>query len=285
MLTCCYRFYPENQPRFYKGVDLSVNGLVDSVTKERILQLLNNEYYEGEIEHLVNRQMKKNTKLKKEEFIKYLKSDYIFYIDYLFDMCGMLDDEDIKTTLIRLYEEEGEKKLGKDYMWNLLRALARMGVEPYLSQYINKYKYNENDDAEKMRRKIERLYTLYRRKEALLEISRYMSTKKYEITYVISDSIPEEEEELEEENPIIAFPIESPEVKYETEIEYIKVHAYLIIISFVSNKELLGFAGLQSFPTWEEEENLLKKLTSRKCKKIQKWMVKNFDNYELVKCW
>ena len=183
----------------------------------------------------------------------------------------------------------------------IFRALAKMGVEPYLSMYVDENKYNSEDTPEIMEEKIGNLNYIPR-KETFLELSNYLFTDKYTISITESDqsikmepydvSDPEMEEDTTELVDTIipcGFKLEIEEQTYSESNEYIDAQAFMSMCLSLSNKKFLAIVDdilkkLDSMDYYTKEDiHLL--LTEKKRKQIYKWMKENYDKYEFSNRW
>lgn len=286
-----HEYYPESQSRYHKGIDLSLDGMVDSAMRQRIIQLLNDEFSDGEYERWIDSLMKmyllrfKN----REEAIEYTKEKKWNECDvyHVIKLCGGLKDEEIKNILIKFYKDK-DNNIYDLYRKVTLEALARMRVEPYLSMFVEKNKYRESDNPEDMDDSLFKLYRLPC-KETLLEVSRYLSSDKYAVSYIEADSIAGDfvyEEEIE----LVPIEIEYPGSDYNGSVchDYIRTTAFLYLARHILNPELLSIVGVkrdEELFLYSTREKLDALLTPRKCKKIQRWMRKNYNNYDLSGSW
>lgn len=276
--------------------DLSINALTDSVMRKRIIQLLNDEYYEGELDSIANYISKRPDKSKypskefyinsiddkekiKEEFSK--KNHFV--MGSLIEYCGYLQDDEIKELLLKSYLDKRFETKRDDY---LIESLARMGEESFLTMYIDKYKFDENDDAEKMLKKLVKLASIPR-KETYYELTKYLFTEKKIESYTESDFICDtiEEDGYEE---LIPIEIIVPEGTSHTLYEFIKVFAFEEIQACIGEERLSKL--LKDLPTrpnsWVDIHLIYNEyLTTKRCKKICKWMKKNYTNYLFINRW
>lgn len=287
-----HRQYSGTQSRYYKGVDLSLDGMVDSAMRKRIIQLLNDEYSDGEYDRWIGRLMTRNKYLLKsrEEAIEIAKEKKWNKCDmyYVIKLCGGLKDDEIKNILINIYEDK-DNEIYDEYKNVTLKALARMGVEPYLSMFVEKHKYPESDDPQDMEKSVYELWSVPC-KETMLEISRYLSSEKYAVSYIEADSIVGDTIYEEEEIELVPIELESYNSDdYGREChDYIKTTAFLCLVSDILNPELLSIVGVkrdEELFLYSTQAKLDALLTPRKCRKIQRWMKKNYNNYDLSGSW
>lgn len=287
-----HRRYPETQSRYYKGKDLSLEGMVDSIMKKRIVQLLNDEYSNGEYDRWIDSLLTRNRYLFKnrEEVIEFTKEKKWNECDvyHVIALCGGLKDDEIKNILINIYEDK-DNEIYDQYKKVTLKALARMEIEPYLSMFVEKYKYRESDNPEDMEKSIYELSSVPC-KETMLEISRYLSSEKYVVLYSEADSIVGDTIYITEDIEIEPIEIESYNSNdYGGEYyNYIKTTAFLRIAWHIFNPELLSIVGVKrenDLFILANRPKLDALLTPRKCRKIQRWMKKNYNNYDLSGSW
>lgn len=287
-----HKYYQENQSRFYKGVDLSLDGMVDSAMRKRIIQLLKDEYSEGEYDRWIDSLVTRNKYVFKsrEEAIEFTKEKKWNKCDmyHVIKLCGGLKDDEIKNILINIYEDK-ENGIYDQYRKVTINALARMGVEPYLTMFIEKNKYRESDDPKDMDESLYELYWLPC-KETLREVSRFLSSEKYAVSYIEADSIVGDTIYEEEEIEIIPIELESYDSdSYGREChDYIKTTAFLFLAKHILNPKLLSIVGVkreQDLFILANRFKLDALLTPRKCRKIQRWMKKNYNNYDLSGSW
>ncbi|MBP5365313.1 MAG: hypothetical protein J6Y82_05265 [Bacteroidales bacterium] len=306
-----YYNYPRGTKRVYNGVDLSANGMATADIRKRIVQLLNDEFYPGEVDSMVNYLM--NNELKNGDWYYYIKNDreeitrelnkkYSFDLRKLIIFCGALQDEEIKEILINAYKTDKypENNVYYTTVKTLIqRTLARMGVEPYLSMYVEEYKYNSEDTPEVMSDKIEELRYIPR-KETFLELSKYLLTDKYYISISESDISNENQKTIESDSYaemeddtteiiITPYQIEIPEETYSESNEYIDYEALYAIYKSISNKELHDIFDdiIQRINSvyYYTSEDIHLMLTEKKRKRIYKWMKKNYNKYDFSNRW
>lgn len=292
--------YPRGTKRIYNGVDLSVNGMITTDVRKRIVQLLNDEYYPGEIDTMVNYIMNNDIpkghnyyyiRNKKDEIIERLTKKYSFDLSDLIIFCGGLQDEEIKDLLIKAYTTnkypENYNRYSIPMKSIILRALAEMGAEPYLSIYVDENKYNSEDSPEIMEMKIKKLNYIPR-KETFLELSNYLFTDKYTVSITESDQNYEMEEDTTEIT-LIPYEIEVEEETYSESKEYIDTKAFFSIYYSLCNKELHDI--VDDISKWINSEHYYSNedihilLTEKKRKRIYRWMKRNYDKYDFSNRW
>lgn len=315
----CYDYYPKGTKRFYKGVDLSANGMVTKEMRKRIIQLLNDEFYVGEVDSTIDyiqlHYSELGLSIKDRDYWNKMGRDFVtqtmhekyhFDIEDLIRFCGVMQDDEIKNLLTNAYETNRYENVQHIHITPIndfiLQTLARMGAEPYLSMYIAQNKYNAADDSETMIRKIDNLEYIPR-KEAFIEIVNFLFTDKYReiitecdnsiitdtdqeasIEYVNSIIVPDTlEEEIEIViNPFVVESIDSDLYSHSNN-EYVNSNAIMAISHSIRNDELLSIIREVMNPYTSEDVH--KKLTKAKCKQIKKWMKKNYNNYNFLNRW
>lgn len=285
-----HKKYSDEQSRFYKGVDLSLDGMVDSAMRKRIVTLLNDDYSEGEYDRWIDSLVARNKYVFKcrEDAIEFTQEKKWNKCDvrHVITLCGGIKDDEIKSILINIYENK-DNEIYDQYRKVSLKALARMGVEPYLSMFIEKLRYQESDEPEDMEKSIFELSSVPC-KETMIEISRYMSSDKSVVSYSMADTIIGDTIYEEEEIEIVPIKIENHESDYQEYRDYIKTTAFYCLVRHILNPKLLSIVGEKrnkELFLYEMSLKLDAKLTPRKCKKIQRWMQKNYNNYDLTGNW
>ncbi|MCQ2227778.1 MAG: hypothetical protein MJZ01_07730 [Bacteroidales bacterium] len=269
----------------------------DSSMQVRILQLLNNEFYEGELEKLINDELKSDKysglpdsvlSIKKIELKEIYSSELPRYKKHmLIKACELLDNKLILKRIEELYKDSKYADLKKE----LLDCLLLGRVEPYTTDCLRDSKYKPCLSGEEQFYNIKHLEYIYTQ-ESFREIAEYLFSKAYWEDHIMDDiSLIDTINSLQESDRIIEDFEEDFELILEDDIipkhhekiryNYYYAYAFRIIESAISNDGF--YAMLAKLDINSEVEDTL--LTLEKRRQIYRWMKKNYGKYKLRKRW
>ena len=296
------------------GVDLTLNGMFDKDMRKRVLQLLKNEYEEGELEKAIQKELDlwgfnkvtysqsrinwrklpkslhkiyKDTssiefkafadscwQVKMESMRKEYTENYMFELDRVINICYYLNDKKIKKQLIKMYNDT----TFTEYYHNKIQAaLIRRKIEPYYTKCFKRNMYSDTTNEDMMTHNIDTLSKFIHSQESFLELSKFLLTNK--IVYWAE----------EEDNGNIvsqkSFSQETDEIVYNAHNDYVFFYAFIEIKWKIRNQDLWDFIGYH--PNNEKEE-YIKSITYfafQNRKKIYDWMQANYGKYEIAPQW
>ncbi len=136
----------------YNGFDLSTRGVfTDSTMQMRVLQLLNNEFYDGEFDDLWEKDMQKKNYTDLSDSLLRIKrieseSYYKRYIDEnelvdLLKICTYTNNSQIIKRVEEIYKDTTYRNNRKD----AYACLVANHIEPYTSECLQKYRYKKSN--------------------------------------------------------------------------------------------------------------------------------------------
>lgn len=296
----------------------------DSSMQLRILQLLNNEFYEGELEILINDELKSDRYLglpdsvlstKRIELGNFFSSKLPRYKRYmLIRACELLDNKQILKRIEELYRDPEYADLQKE----LLNCLLMSQVEPYTSEFLKHSKYSRTLPGNEQLCNIINLENIYTQ-ESFREIADYLLSNAYWTNEILNDiSLMDSIDTSQDVDGIINDDFElilEDETEYVPReyiyINYYHTYAFSIIKAALSNEDLrdlyckLGMnkdttINARSLPK-RQSIKLFKDIninpqnehcivtvdcwTKNQCRQIYRWMKKNYGKYEFKKRW
>ena len=260
--TYYYNLPPESST-FYNGVDISRKGVYsDTISQNRIIQLLKDEYYDGEIELLLKKTQQNNIcenipyDSVKQEFIKSFKESTCYRC--LIYVCKYIDNKEIEKILINMYEND--TTLSPKNKKEIYEYLISKHIEPYTSTCLKKSLIDKNTTYD------EQYMYVY-------NLKKIGTQKSYRILadYLLSDKYMVDIEHIEYE---IYDEEDISDLVFEREIKfYIWRDVIRILKSNIINKDFVELTQSDYDYTHSELQ------------KIHKWMKKNYRKYEISKWW
>lgn len=172
-----YGIKTKNPDVYYNGIDISYRGIyADTAIQNRILQLLKNEFYKGELDSLVNEKMRYECKyynyndsayqIKKEVIRKsiidtplFLRNDIprwpLIYFD-LIVACSYIDNKEIDAELIKMYNDSRFQ----EYKRSLRNCILKKNLEPYTTRCLKECKYDSRKSYEELESNVYCLATI-----------------------------------------------------------------------------------------------------------------------------
>lgn len=278
----------------------------DSSMQVRILQLLNNEFYEGELEKLINDELKSDKysglpdsvlSIKKIELKEIYSSELPRYKKHmLIKACELLDNKLILKRIEELYKDPKYA----DFKNELLDCLLLGHVEPYTSECLKQSKYKKTLSGDEQMDNIDKLEYIYTQ-ESIREIAEYLFSEAYWIDTIIDDAVISSKHiDVADiitdsiDNSLVGDTIfddyEYVDIDWDEGIEpsdnikiiynYYYNYAFCVIQHVVYNLDLYETLGC------DPEEHLTDDfLTLERRRKIYQWMKKNYGKYKLRKRW
>lgn len=273
----------------YNGLDLSTRGVfTDSTMQMRVLQLLNNEFYDGELDDLWKKDMQKNNyadlpdsllRIKRKERESYYKR----YIDEnelvdLLQICTYINNSQIIKKVEEIYKDTAYRNNWKD----AYACLVANHIEPYTSECLKKYRYKKKQSYNEQILACDYLWMI-QTQQSFKYLSEYLFSDRYYTNIIcenntykgdtLESDIGVDYIELEDEdtNPIIA------EWEYKT---YSYWWVFSIIQMSILNQDLYDMLGIKNDKFVSQEF-----LTEETRKKIYNWMQKNYGNYKIRNRW
>lgn len=295
------------------GVDLTPKARFDKDMRKRVLQLLKNEYAEGELEKAIQRELDKwgfnkvtygqsrinwyklpkslhkiykDTssvefktfadscwQVKMESMRKKYTENYMFNLKAILTICYYLDDKKIEKQLLKMYNDTSLS----EYHNKIQAVLICKHIEPYYTQCFKRNMYNDSTDEDLMENNIDTLAHFIRSQESFLELSKFLLTNK--ICYW---------DEIEDNGNLIqrrVQPNESEDLIYNENNHYVFDYAFVKIKWNIRNQDLWDLIGYH--PNNKEEEDIddLSYFAFLNRRKIYEWMQKNYGKYEIAPEW
>lgn len=273
----------------YNGFDLSTRGVFsDSTMQMRVLQLLNNEFYDGEFEDLWQKDMQKNNYADLSDSLLRIKrtereSYYRNYIDEnelvdLLKICTYINNSQIIKRVEEIYKDTTYRNNWKD----AYACLVANHKEPYTSECLKKYRYKKEQSYNEQILACDYLW-LIQSQQSFKYLSEYLFSDRYYTNIICENNtykgdtleydIDIEYIELEDEdtNPIIA------EWEYKT---YSYWWVFSIIQMSILNQDLYDMLGITNDKFVSQEF-----LTEENRRKIYNWMKKNYGKYKIKNRW
>lgn len=303
------------------GLDLSIDGLFDKDMRKRVVQLLKNEYEEGEFEKLVNRRISKIGdkneyarhqinwyKLPKslhkvykdtssvefkafadscwndkiESIKKDCKENYQFDVYRLLNTCRYLHDKKIAKQLIKMYNDTTLS----EYHYSIQTVLISMKIEPFYSDCFKRNMFKDtiyDDDPDYAGDMFNNIDTL----SQLI----YSQESFLEISKFLLSNKKIHYDEIDDEGNISngsrTVSSDMTEFRKEPSTEYVFYDAF-VAITAIRNQDLWDLIGV--FP-WGEEEYFLNGVGDivpfvyKNRQKMYDWMQANYGKYEIAPRW
>lgn len=270
--------------------------MYDEYSRKRILQLLKNEFEEGELDSLVDMYSSfsardgiyhgkfrftgeedyKNKFLRDRNSEAYkqlvdscielckpiqrerLKNTYCFLIGYIIQLAGVIESKEIVDQLLLMYDDPKFE----EYKEEIYTALVCQKVEPFYSKFIKEGKYDESKNYYDLMPNVNLwtrtcvVYNTYSQ-EAILDLLPYLDSDKSGELVVSSD-----------ETEIIPTPI--------------KNDAFSVVIVHIMNKDLWAKLGVENPRKFSPPDDYL---TPKRIKMIKKWITSNYGKYQLRRVW
>lgn len=296
-----YRIKTENPDVYYKGINISYRGIyADTAIQNRILQLLKNEFYEGELDSLVNEKMRYECKycnlndstyqIKKEEIGKYiintpllLRNDilgwYLKYVD-LIEACSYIDNKEVDAELIKMYNDSRFQ----EYKRRLRNCILKKNLEPYTTRCLRECKYDSRKSADALEENIQILAEI-ESQESYKLLSEYLLSDKYTVDVICQDLniITEDTVVIELDIDVKEQEIEKDFQLYSTEHihrNYLYREVYKYIRKSIMNNDLYSMLGINDNEPVSDEM-----LTLSFRRRIYNWMQANYGKYVFRSRW
>lgn len=298
------------------NVDCSLNSRFDKDMRKRVLQLLRNEYAEGELEKAMQRELDKwgfnkvtygqsrinwyklpkslhkiykDTssvefkafadscwQVKMESMRKKYTENYMFNLDALLNVCYYLKDKKIEKQLIKMLNDTTLKQYHKE----IQAALICRHIEPYYTQCFMRNMYNDTTYDSKMRCNIDTLSHYIHSQESFRELSKFLLTNTI-VHWVDAD-------DMDDNGSIVSTKTisqESDEMVYNENNDYIFFDAFLEIKWKIRNQDLWDSLGYHPNNKDEEYRNDLMFFAFQNRRKIYEWMQANYGKYQIAPQW
>lgn len=292
-----------------QGRDLSRKAVYsDTLMQSRILQLLKGEFYEGELEELVAKELEREEystwtdSAKREESIrlekKFQNQPSGWEMRKLLEACQYINNKQI----IKRIEEMYKDPLYKYCKLELLDCLLIRHVEPYTSQVLRKSIYNKAQNDSIQLSNISQLYMIYNQK-AFREMAEYLLSDAYQIMYLCDDNHSDNDvHNVNDEhsvNDTIIFTDESGnrdtiitdgylDLEFEEDdTPSVEEYRYYCFVE--------AFSCIQFCITNDDLQSMLKKMkgqvssvrfiSKENRRKIYNWMQRNYGKYKIKNRW
>lgn len=290
-------FEREEADMFYScGREPKASLMYDEYSRKRILQLLKNEFEEGELDSLVDmyssfsaregvyigkyrftgKEDYKNKFLRDRNSEEYkqlvdscielckpiqrerLLTTYCFSIKYIIKLAGIIESKEIVDQLLRMYDDPK----CEEYKSRIYIALVRQKVEPFYSNFIREGKYDESKDYYDIMPNVNIwnrtsvVYYTYSQ-EAILDLLPYLDSDKFGTLVVASETTQ----------------------YFDTPL---KMDAFRVIMEFLINKDFWTKLGVDNPQKFSPPDDFL---TPKRVKMIKKWIKSNYGEYQLRRFW
>lgn len=294
-----YRFsWPEIDMFYACGRVPKASLMYDEYSRNRILQLLKNEFEEGELDSLVDMYSSYSARKDirygkyrytgkedyKNEFLRDRNSEeykqlvdscielckpiqrerlvntYCFGLRYIIIIAGVIESEEIVAQLLLMYNAPKFEKYKRD----IYIALVRQKAEPFYSNYIKEGKYDESKDYDELLPYVDWGYgnncvaNSTYSQEAILDLLPYLDSDKAGELVECSDDTQ--------------IPIPTP----------IKNDALRVIMYHIMNKDFWAKLGVEDPLKFSPPNDYL---TPKRIKMIKKWIKSNYGKYQLRRFW
>lgn len=270
--------------------------MYDEYSRKRILQLLKNEFEEGELDFLVDmyssysardgiyhgkyrftgEEEYKNKFLRDRNSEAYkqlvdsciemckpiqrerLLTTYCFSIKYIIKLAGVIESKEIVDQLLKMYDDPK----CEEYKSRIYTALVRQKVEPFYSNFIKERKYDESKGYYDLlpnvnfRTRTSVVYYTYSQ-DAILDLLPYLDSDTFGILEAVS-----------EESQFFNLPL--------------KMDAFNIIKMHIMNTDLWAKLGVENPIKFSPPDDYL---TPKRIKMIKKWIKSNYGKYQLRRVW
>lgn len=294
------------------GIDFRVASYYDSQMRNRILQLLRNDFMEGELDSLIKKELsqitfipksskcidtlsqiyKKEKQLfyenKKDSLISEYKDKYHFDLYVIIKACKFVYDEEIEMELLNLYNSQinwgnvsgVSQNVGDISAYANIKEIIKVVLAAHgKTEHLNGWKYDPIKDENWKFDKTDTLDDLYTQQMAKnIEYLALVHTDEsyYELSkYLLSPRFIYSEE-MEETN-------DDSNHNYNY---HIKCFAFLSIVYNVTNVDLYkSLRFLWYYEQYNKFQNRRDNLTDEFCRKMYDWMQQNYGNYQLWYEW
>ena len=294
------------------GIDFRVASYYDSQMRNRILQLLRNDFMEGELDSLIKKELsqitfipksskcidtlsqiyKKEKQLfyenKKDSLISEYKDKYHFDLYVIIKACKFVYDEEIEMELLKLYHSQinwgnvsgVSQNVGDISAYANIKEIIKVVLAAHgKTEYLNGWKYDPIKDENWKFDKTDTLDDLYTQRMAKnIKYLALVHTDEsyYELSkYLLSPRFIYSEE-MEETN-------DDSNHNYNY---HIKCFAFLNIVYNVTNVDLYkSLRFLWYYEQYNKFQNIRDNLTDEFCRKMYDWMQENYGNYQLWYEW
>lgn len=286
---------------------LQGKGIVpDSAMQTRILQLLKNEFYDGELEMLVNDELKSDEYIGLPDSVLYMNKAELaetfrsglprYKLRSLIEACVLVENEQITKRIEEMYNDPQYDEFKRD----LIKCLLLSHAEPYTSKFLKQSKYKKTLSGDEQMDNINKLEYIYTQ-ESIREIAEYLFSEAYWIDTIIDDAVmPSVHIDVPDiitdsiDNSLAADTTfdgyEYVDIDWDDEIvgsDYVEIrynyyygYAYSIIKIAISNPDLYETLGVGPDERLTDDF-----LTLERRRKIYQWMKKNYGKYKLRKRW
>lgn len=278
----------------YNGVDLSTRGVFsDSTMQMRILQLLNNEFYDGEFEDLLKKGSQKKDFINQSDSLLRIKraSYYKKYIDDgeledLLNICTYINNEQIIKKVEDMYNDTAYHNNWKD----AYACLVANHIEPYMSECVKKNKYRKHQSYDEQRLACDYLW-LIQTQQSFKYLSDFLFSSAYDSLIIVdnissldldtslskcaiddNDTICIVDIILEDEDDFMPY--------YEVSRKYLYCNVFHIIQMSILNQDLYDMLDITNDRFVSQEF-----LTEETRRKIYNWMKKNYGKYKIKNRW
>lgn len=280
----------------YNGVDLSTRGVfTDSTMQMRILQLLNNEFYDGEFDDLWKKDMQKNNYADLSDSLLRIKriereSYYKKYIDEnelvdLLKICTYINNSQIIKRVEEIYKDTTYRNNWKD----AYACLVANHKEPYTSECLKKCRYKKEQSYNEQILACDYLW-LIQSQQSFKYLSEYLFSNVYDSLIIIDDfrflnleaDTSEYVIEYSDTIYIDEFILEDDDVMpyYEVTRTYLYWRVFSIIQMSILNQDLYDMLGITNDKFVSQEF-----LTEDTRRKIYNWMKRNYGKYKIKNRW
>ena len=286
----------------YNGFDLSTRGVFsDSSMQMRILQLLNNEFYDGEVDDLWKKDMQKNNYANLTDSLLRIKriereTCYKKYIDEnelvdLLEICTYINNKQIIKRIEEIYKDTTYRKNWAD----AYACLVANHIEPYTSGCLKKYRYKKNQLYEEQKLACDYLW-LIQTQQSLKYLSDFLFSNVYDSLIIVDNirSLNLEVNTSREANTsrydiidndtiyIDELILEDEDVMpyYNVTRTYLYCRVFSIIQMSILNQDLYDMLGITNDNFVSQEF-----LTEDTRKKIYNWMQENYGKYKIKNRW
>ncbi len=279
------------------GRDLSRKGVYsDTSMQSRILQLLKGEFYEGELDELVAKELERKEystltdSAKLEESIrlksKFRKEPSGWEMRKLLEACLYINNEQIIKRIEEMYKDPSYEYCKSE----LLDCLILRHIEPYTSQILKRSRYNKVQNDSIQFSNIALLDKIYTQK-AFREIAEYLLSDAYQIMYICDDKYCVNDtiiftDENGNKDSVITDDLGNLEYEEDNTPSVEEYRHYCFVAAF---------SCIQLGITNEDLQSMLEKIKGQVASvrfiskenrhKIYNWMKRNYGKYKIKNRW
>ncbi|MBQ3634963.1 MAG: hypothetical protein II951_05030 [Bacteroidales bacterium] len=242
------------------GREVDINLVYDDYARHRVLQLLKNEFEEGELEALVRLRASDAAKMhlggeididsmietRRPKERELLLSTYSFDLGFLIELSGVIEYDGIVEQLETMVSDSAFS----EYKQELLTALVCHKVEPYYSEFLSSSRFFDGCRVGDMSGKIFALLRCAPSQESILLLSDYLGCNEHTVITTADGTDPID--------------------------WHIRDDALYLLRRYVMNEDFMFMCG-----GFKEREHI----TNEESRKIISWLNTNYGKYKIRRFW